>query len=127
MKAFFDTDVLIWHLRGDNRALDFLKAMSQKSGIEWWMSAINRAEIVFFMRPEEKEKTMLFLTRFQTHPVDAAIIDTAADFFKKWNPSHEMDINNAILAATVETCGGVLYTLNEKHYPVPSIVVEKAW
>jgi predicted nucleic acid-binding protein len=127
VKAFFDTDVLIWHLRGDSRALDFLKAMSQKSGIEWWMSAINRAEIVFFMRPEEKEKTMLFLTRFQTRPVDAAIIDTAAGFFKKWNPSHGMDINDAILAATVETCGGVLYTLNEKHYPVPSIVVEKAW
>jgi hypothetical protein len=127
VKAFFDSDILIWHLRGETKALDFLEAMSRKSGIEWWMSAINRAEIVFFMRPEERENTMLFLTRFYTHPVDAAIIDTAADLFVKWNPSHGMDINDAILAATVETFGGVLYTLNTKHYPVPSIVVEGAW
>ncbi|MBD3426994.1 MAG: ribbon-helix-helix protein, CopG family [Candidatus Omnitrophica bacterium] len=59
--------------------------------------------------------------------VEEAIEQYAAGFYKKWNPSHGMDINNAVLAATVETCGGVLYTLNEKHYPVPSIVVEKAW
>ncbi len=127
MKVFFDTDILIWHLRGDNNALSFLEEMEKKPGREWWMSAMGRAEIVFFMRPGEESATMLFLTKFNTCPINDAIVDAASVLYRRWNPSHGMDINDAILAATVEMCGGILYTRNLKHYPLTTIVVEKAW
>ncbi len=127
MKVFFDTDILIWHLRGSKQALHFFKKVSEKDGLEWWIGALNRAEIVFFMRPSEEERTRLFLTRFNTHPVDSAIVDAASALYRQWNPSHGMDINDAILAATAEQNGALLYTLNTKHYPLKTLYIEKAW
>jgi predicted nucleic acid-binding protein len=38
-----------------------------------------------------------------------------------------MDVNDAMLAATVAATGGRLCTLNVKHYPMTDIVVEKGW
>lgn len=128
MKFFFDTDVLIWHLRGDKRALHFFKELSERQpSAEWWIGALNRAEIVFFMRPEEKNNTLLFLTRFETSPVDEEVVDSASVLYRKWNPSCGMEINDAVLAATVEREGGLLYTLNTKHYPMNTFFVEKAF
>jgi len=127
MKLFFDTDILIWHLRGDERALRFLEETAKKPAAEWWTGALNHAEVVFFMRPGEESRTELFLTRFNTHPVDTDIIDAAAAMYRRWNPSHGMDINDAVLAATVEKAGGMLYTLNIKHFPVNTFLVEVPW
>jgi len=62
---------------------------------------MQRAEIVFFMRESEKQDTMDFLSLFKTHPVGHSIIDQAGKFYRKWNPSHGIDPNDAILAATV--------------------------
>jgi predicted nucleic acid-binding protein len=59
--------------------------------------------------------------------VDQEIIDKAAQLFKKWNPSHGIDINDAILAATVKINGGKIYTLNVKHFPMADIIIEKPW
>ena len=36
-------------------------------------------------------------------------------------------MNDALLAATVLGTGGVLYTLNTKHFPMPGLSVIKAW
>ncbi len=60
---------------------------------------MQRAEVVFFMRPEEEKPTELFLSQFRTEPVDQEIIDT----------------------------GGRIYTLNTKHYPMAEINTLKAW
>jgi hypothetical protein len=128
MKVFFDTDVLIWHLRGDKRALHFFKELSARQpSAEWYTGALNRAEIVFFMKPVETNNTLLFLTRFETAPVDEDVVDTASVLYRKWSPSCGMDINDAVLAATVEREGGLLYTLNTKHYPMNTFFVEKAF
>lgn len=41
-------------------------------------SALQRAEVVFFMKPEEEAATRAFLSRFKTEPVTQAIVDGAA-------------------------------------------------
>ena len=46
---------------------------------------------------------------------------------RKWHSSHGLDINDAMLAATVKNTGGKIYTLNVKHYPMSDLVVLKAW
>ncbi|MBQ42589.1 MAG: hypothetical protein CME15_09035 [Gemmatimonadetes bacterium] len=46
----------------------------------------------------EVEPTLLFLSQFQTAPVDQGIVDEAAGLHRQWNPSHGLDINAAILA-----------------------------
>ena len=127
MKAYIDSDLLIWHLRGERKALNFLKRMRNNEEFELCTGAMQRAEIVFFMRPNEIESTLLFLSQFKTVAVDQKIIDQAASFYRKYHPSHGIDIHDAILAATVTQTGGLIYTLNVKHYPMPEVHVQKAW
>jgi hypothetical protein len=127
MRAYIDSDVLIWHLRGESEALNLLRTLRDNEEFELWIGAMQRAEVVFFMRPPEVSTTLLFLAQFQTAPVDQQIIDKAGEFYRKWNPRTGMDVNDAILAATVMQTGGRIYTLNAKHYPMPDVTIKRAW
>ena len=127
MRAYVDADILIWHLRGESKALSFLRRLRGDRAYELWVGAMQRAELVFFMRPEEEDATLLFLAEFKTAPVDEGIIDEAAALYRKWNPRHGLDINDAILAATAIRTGGQIFCLNRKHYPMPEVLVKRPW
>jgi predicted nucleic acid-binding protein len=126
MRAYVDSDVLIWHLRGEARASRLFRSLAAE-GHELWTGAMQRAEVVFFMRPEEEAATLSFLARFRTEPVTQAIVDLAGVFYRRWHPSHAIDANDALLAATAATTGGRIHSLNVKHYPMPEVPVAKAW
>ncbi len=125
MRAYIDSDILIWHLRGDKKALNFFQDLQKKREYEMWVGAIQRAEIVFFMRPEEEENTLLFLSQFKTASIDQSVVDLGAVLYRQWHRSHGLDINDVLLAALVMQTGGKIYCLNKKHYPMPEIIVEK--
>ena len=127
MRAYVGSDVLIWHLRGESKALQFLKRLRESDAYEFWTGAMQRAEVVFFMRPGEEESTRLFLSQFKTAPVDQAIVDRAGELYREWNPSHGTDANDALLAATAMLYGGHIFCLNKKHYPMSEVVVKEAW
>jgi predicted nucleic acid-binding protein len=127
MKAYVDADILIWHLRAEPKARDFLRGLRKNPDWELWTGVMQRAEIVFFMRPEEEEQTLLFLSQFSTAPVGQAIIDKAAALYRRWHASHGLDVNDAILAATAIETGGQIFCLNTKHYPMPDLLVRRAW
>ena len=120
MRAYVDADVLIWHLRGQRRALNFLRGPRDDDAYELWTGAMQRAEVVFFTRLVEVEATLLFPSQFQTAPVDQGIVDEAAGLHRQWNPSHGLDINDAILAATVMRTGAAIHCLNKMHYDAGS-------
>jgi predicted nucleic acid-binding protein len=127
MKAYIDTDVLIWHLRGEKKALNFLRRIRDEGEFNLWTGVMQRAEVMFFMRPAEEADTLLFLSQFKTAPVDQEIIDKAGEFYREWNPSQGIDVNDAILAATAFVTGGKIFTLNTRHYPMPEVNVQRAW
>jgi predicted nucleic acid-binding protein len=127
MRAYVDSDILIWHLRGEPRAAGLLRGLAAEAGTELWTGALQRAEIVFFMRPEEEAGTLSLLSRFKTEPVTREVVDDAASFYRRWHRSHGIDVNDAILAATAAATGGKVYTQNLKHYPMPDIAVIKGW
>jgi hypothetical protein len=127
MRTYVDSDVLIWHLRGEQKALRFLQNLRDSKGYELWAGVMQRAEIVFFMKPEEEKATLLFLSQFKTTPIDQRIVDAAAGLYRQWQPSHGLDVNDAILAATVMQTGGQIFCLNTKHYPMPDLLVKRAW
>jgi hypothetical protein len=68
-----------------------------------------------------------FLALFATAPVDERLVDRAALLYRRWNPTHGVDMNDAILAATAIETGGKIFSLNTKHYPMPDLLVERAW
>ncbi len=127
MKIFVDSDILIWHLRGKEEAKELIRSLLNDPNDELWVGAMQRAEIVFFMRPNEEERTLGLLSLFRTHPVNEHIIDQAGVLYRKWNPSHGIDPNDAILASTVALYGGRIMTQNISHYPMPNIFVQKGW
>jgi len=104
-----------------------LRTLSSEEGTDLWIGALQRAEVVFFMRPNEQPATLSFLSRFKTAPVTQQIVDDGAVLYRKYHPTHGIDVNDAILAATAMTTGGKIYTLNARHYPMPDQVVIRAW
>jgi predicted nucleic acid-binding protein len=104
-----------------------LRELATERGVELWTGALQRAEVVFFMRPDEESDTLSFLSRFKTEPVTQEVVDAAGSMYRKWNPSHGIDVNDAVLAATAALTGGSIYTLDTKHYPMPEVGVKKAW
>ena len=127
MRTYIDADVLIWHLRGEKKVRNFLINLRDQDEYDLYTGAMQRAEVVFFMRPDEQEATELFLSQFKTESVDQKVVDVAAALYRRWNPSHGIDVNDAILAAIVIQTGGGIYTLNVKHYPMPEVNVQRAW
>lgn len=127
MRAYVDSDILIWHLRGDPKAARLLRRLSAEQGTDLWIGALQRAEVVFFMRRQDVAATRTFLSRFKTESVTQSIVDQAGEFYRTWHPLHGIDVNDAILAATVAATGGKIYTLNVKHYPMPDVAVLNGW
>ena len=127
MRAYVDADILIGHLHGERKALEFLRGLRADQDWELWTGAMQRAEVVFFMQTGEEEATLLFLSQFNTAAVDQGIVDKAAALYRRWHASHALGINDAILAATVLQTGGQVFCLNKKHYPMPELPARKAW
>ena len=127
MRAYVDADVLIWHLRGMETARGFIAGLRASPAYELWVGAMQRAEIVFFMRPDEEAETLGLFSQFKTAPVGQSVVDAAGEIYRRWNPSHGIGVNDAILAATIRATGGKLYCLNTRHYPMGDILVEPAW
>jgi predicted nucleic acid-binding protein len=114
-------------LRGERKALKLLKQLRDKEKCELWTGALQRAEVIFFLRPNEEEATLLLLSQFKTAPVDQVVIDKAGELYREYNLRYGIDGNDAILAAIVIQTGGNIYTLNTRHYPMPEVVVKCAW
>ena len=55
MRAYIDADVLIWHLRGEKKALSFLTELQSAPEYQLWIGAMQRAEVVFSMRSSEEQ------------------------------------------------------------------------
>ena len=126
MRAYVDSDPLIWLIRGDHRATRFFQRLAAGRD-NLWIGATQRVEIVFHLRTAEVPNAQELLLQFQTQPVTEEIVDYAAVLYRQWHPSHGSDVNDCILAATALLTGGKIYTLNTKHYPMPDLAVARAW
>lgn len=47
VRAYVDSDILIWHLRGESKAAALLRRLSAEPGVDLWTGALQRAEVVF--------------------------------------------------------------------------------
>lgn len=109
----FDTDVIIDYLRGDKRAIHFLKTFSD----EFHTSAITIAELHAGVKEgEETENLNYFLSLFTIHPVTNKIAEKGGSLRRRWHKSHGMGLADALIAATAEVNNMKLISLNEKHF-----------
>jgi len=122
----FDTDILIDHLKGKSAATIFLKnCLDSKAKLA--CSVITEIEILSGMVEEEKNQIERFLSGFERIEVNLDIARIAGLYMNQYRKSHNVNIADAIIAASAKYARTSLYTLNKKQYPMSDIEIIKPY
>jgi len=119
-----DTDVLIWYLRGNEKAKTIVE-----DNVPFSISVITYMEIIQGMK--NKDEFRLFqkqMLRWNTNiiQIDQEISSRAMFYVQEYSLSHSMMLADALIAATVIQNSEVLLTANDKHYKfIPNIECKK--
>ena len=111
-----DTDVLIWYLRGNQKAYDLIHSMG-----EFCISSITYMELVQGMRNKDELRILqktLKQWNVKTIYVNEEISAKALFFVEEYFLSHSMELADSMIAATASMYGMTLITANDKHYRV---------
>jgi hypothetical protein len=116
-KYLLDTDVLIDYLRGLSVAGNFLEKIMTDTAP--YLSTITVAELYAGIK-EGKERQLLetFLNVFEVINVDRQIACTGGLYRRDYGKSHGVGLADAMIAATAESVGAHMVTLNKKHFPM---------
>lgn len=120
IKVLLDTDVIIECLRGNQPILNSLHHLSEQGSVIHY-STISKAEIYCGIRPSEEHATGEFFRQMESLPVDESVAETAGRYQNRFRKSHNVDLGDAIIAATAHVHHLLLYTFNLRHYPMNDI------
>lgn len=110
----FDTDVLIWHLRGNRRATVLVQATPQR-----FISVVSYMELLqgaLDKRDAANIRAFLRALNFKTIPLTEAIGHRAAIYVEELALSKGIDTLDALVGATAVEAGLTFCTSNQKHY-----------
>lgn len=110
----FDTDILIWYLRGNENASNAVV-----DSIPFKVSIVTYMELLQGMRNKqemEKMKGAFSKMGIEIIPVSESISRRAARLVEGYTLSHSMEMADALIAATCIEYGQTLFTANDKHY-----------
>ncbi|WP_300014868.1 type II toxin-antitoxin system VapC family toxin [Pseudonocardia sp.] len=113
-----DSDVLIAHLRGVPAAGDWLTDARRRTG-PLAVSVVSVAEITGGMRSGERREVTRLLDSLQSLAVDDAVARRGGELRRRFRRSHAaIGIADYLIAATAQTHGCELATLNVRHFPM---------
>ena len=119
-----DTDVLIWELRGNERAKAIVHAQ-----IPFSISVVTYAELIQGMKAKKEMNSVI--RQFSRWNVDIIQINhdistRAMIFVEQYYLSNSMELSDALIAATCVNNAEILLTANEKHYRhIPNLQIKK--
>jgi len=112
-----DTDVLIAHLRGHERAREWLRAVRVRGPL--MVSAVTLTELTGGMRSEERRDVWALVGALHVEPVTEVVARRAGEFMRTYRRSHSgIGIADYLIAATADVRGAELATLNVRHFPM---------
>ena len=119
-----DTDVLIWYLKGNNKAKKLIESLD---GFE--ISVVTYMELVQGMRNKQELNTLrkaLNRWHVKTVFISEEISAKAMFFVEQHFLSHSVQLADALIAASASSSGLTLCTANDKHYkPLKGIELKK--
>lgn len=119
-----DTDVLIWHLRGNPRAAQRLDGLDAPT-----LSTVTYLEVLQGMRSKAEMsalKLMFAKRSARLLPITEPISLRATDIMESLCLSHGLQMGDALIAATAIEHGMTVLTGNVKHFSaVPDLIVEQ--
>ena len=122
-RYLIDTDIIIDHLRGEEKARDFLRQI-KSGGSDILYSVITKAELYSGVRPKEVKQVARLLSSMEEVRIDGEIAVDAGRYRNKFYSSHGLLLPDALIAASAKKAGAVLITLNKKHYPMKDIKIQ---
>lgn len=112
-----DSDVLIAHLRGGEQAHAWLKEARRRGPLA--ASVVSIAELTGGMRSTERREVWSLLGSLRAEPVTELVARRAGEFMRQYRRSHSgIGLPDYLIAATAETRGLMLATLNVRHFPM---------
>ncbi|MBU2611001.1 MAG: type II toxin-antitoxin system VapC family toxin [Chloroflexi bacterium] len=118
-----DTDILIDHFHGHEASKTFIRDLLL-SGESLTISVATVTELLAGIRSGEEERTEALLALFAIQPADEPIARLAGSYLNQYGAPHRLDLGDALIAATARHMDAVLYTRNDRHYPMGDIVVK---
>ena len=111
-----DSDVIIWHMRGNLKARDLLD-----TNTGFYLSAVTYMEVVQGLRNKKELKAFKEALQFwQTKilQIDERISTKAMLYVEQYFLSHSLQLADALIGATAISYQLRLVTGNSKHYSV---------
>ncbi len=124
--ALFDTNILIDYLKGKPETVSFIDRCLQEGQV-LTCSLITKVELLSGARQGEEKVLQDFLDAFDRIGLDDNIAEAAGRYMSLYRKSHGINTADAIIAASALVKKAVLYTLNEKHFPMNDIKVAKPY
>jgi predicted nucleic acid-binding protein len=119
-RFLLDSDVIIWHLRGQKEVTEMLRNL-QRFGLPA-CSALSVLEIQLGVKKGEEEKTDRFLKSLKIFDVNMEIASKAAQLIREYKAKGiALDLPDSVIAATCLLHELILVTYNPKHYPISEI------
>ncbi len=110
-----DTDVMIDYLRGNEKAVSFLRKHADHIAL----SSITVAELYAGVRNGAEEETLdALMALFRIVPVTGQNAKLGGLLKRTFGRSRGVGLADAIIAATAQLENAELATLNTKHYPM---------
>ncbi len=112
----FDTDVIIWALRGNPKASGRIDGAASLH-----LSAVSYMELLKGVRDKREQKAIQGFLRdlgFELLPVTSAICHRAVIYVEEFALSSGLELADALIAATACEHGIELCTANDKHYRI---------
>ena len=119
-----DTDVLVWELRGNNKAQNVIH-----DNMPFSISVITYIELIQGMRDKKEMKSFikqLSKWNVKINQINNDISTRAMIFIEQYALSHSMELADSLIAATCINESEMLLTANDKHYRhIPNIQIKK--
>jgi predicted nucleic acid-binding protein len=120
-----DTNILILCFRKTEGYRELMDTLAKDDIL--YISTITRLEIVRGMREHERKDTFNLLDSMETIDVTIEIADKAGELIRLWRTKGMiLGDADAVIAATALNHGLALVTTNEKHFPMPDLIVYQA-
>ena len=120
----FDTDVLIWILRGNNKAAEVVDAESGRS-----ISLVTYMELIQGARSREELrqiKKFLLNAGFHVIPLSDEIGHRASIYIEEYGLGSSLGVADALIAATAVETSERFCTGNKRHYrPIKELDIKE--
>ncbi len=111
-----DTDILIWYLRGEQKAYDLIHSLNGFN-----ISSITYMELIQGIRNKTELKILKNTLKnwdIKTLYISEEISAKALFYVEEYFLSHSMQLADALIGTTATSYGLTLHTANDKHYKI---------